>query len=222
MQRYKLFIVLAMLIAGLTLTIRSCQPRTASDHLVEHEEPIYRLNDSIRNAYCDFPETKSMERYIRNWMARYNIRGAQLAIMQHERLIYAKGFGWADQQDSVALEAGDILRIASASKLITAIGIMKLCEEGKITTQSTVFGPEGILNDSIFLDYKDKRVPKITVHHLLNHTSGFSRRMGDPMFRSADLIRWTGSNRKLTEDEVIAFQLDLRLRDNPGGSAPRA
>ena len=219
MQRYKLFIVLAMLIAGLTLTIRSCQPRTASDHLVEHEEPIYRLNDSIRNAYCDFPETKSMERYIRNWMARYNIRGAQLAIMQHERLIYAKGFGWADQQDSVALEAGDILRIASASKLITAIGIMKLCEEGKITTQSPVFGPEGILNDSIFLSYKDKRVPKITVHHLLNHTSGFSRRMGDPMFRSADLIRWTGSNRKLTEDEVIAFQLGLRLRDNPGGSA---
>ena len=219
MQRYKLFIVLAMLIAGLTLTIRSCQPRTASDHLVEHEEPIYRLNDSIRNAYCDFPETKSMERYIRNWMARYNIRGAQLAIMQHERLIYAKGFGWADQQDSVALEAGDILRIASASKLITAIGIMKLCEEGKITTQSPVFGPEGILNDSIFLGYKDKRVPKITVHHLLNHTSGFSRRMGDPMFRSADLIRWTGSNRKLTEDEVIAFQLGLRLRDNPGGSA---
>ena len=219
MQRYKLFIVLAMLIAGLTLTIRSCQPRTASDHLVEHEEPIYRLNDSIRNAYCDFPETKSMERYIRNWMARYNIRGAQLAIMQHERLIYAKGFGWADQQDSVALEAGDILRIASASKLITAIGIMKLCEEGKITTQSPVFGPEGLLNDSIFLSYKDKRVPKITVHHLLNHTSGFSRRMGDPMFRSADLIRWTGSNRKLTEDEVIAFQLGLRLRDNPGGSA---
>ena len=219
MQRYKLFIVLAMLIAGLTLTIRSCQPRTASDHLVEHEEPIYRLNDSIRNIYCDFPETKSMERYIRNWMARYNIRGAQLAIMQHERLIYAKGFGWADQQDSVALEAGDILRIASASKLITAIGIMKLCEEGKITTQSPVFGPEGILNDSIFLSYKDKRVPKITVHHLLNHTSGFSRRMGDPMFRSADLIRWTGSNRKLTEDEVIAFQLGLRLRDNPGGSA---
>jgi CubicO group peptidase (beta-lactamase class C family) len=75
------------------------------------------------------------------------------------------------------------------------------------------------LNDSIFLDYKDKRVPKITVHHLLNHTSGFSRRMGDPMFRSADLIRWTGSNRKLTEDEVIAFPLGLRLRDNPGGSA---
>ena len=219
MQRYKLFIVLAMLITGLTLTIRSCQPADRSRHLADSDEPIYRLNDSICNAYCDFKETKNMERYLRNWMARYNIRGAQLAIMKDERLIYAKGFGWADQQDSVLLEAGDILRIASASKLITAIGIMKLCVEGKLTTESTVFGPEGILNDSIFLDYKDKRVPKITVHHLLNHTSGFSRRMGDPMFRSADLIRWTGRNRKLTEDEVIAFQLGLRLRDNPGGSA---
>ncbi|MBE6189744.1 MAG: beta-lactamase family protein [Rikenellaceae bacterium] len=219
MHRYKLLIVLLMMIAGLTLTIRSCQPAANRHILAEEEEIRYRLNDSIRNAFCDFKETERMERYLKNWMARYNIRGAQLAIMDNERLIYAKGFGWADQQDSVLLEAGDILRIASASKLITAIGVMKLCEEGKLTTESPVFGPQGILNDSIFLQYKDKRVPKITVHHLLNHTSGFSRRMGDPMFRSADLIRWTGSNRKLTEDEVIAFQLGLRLRDNPGGSA---
>ena len=219
MHRYELLIVLLMLIAGLTLTIRSCQPAANRHILTEEEEIRYRLNDSIRNAFCDFKETERMERYLKNWMARYNIRGAQLAIMDNERLIYAKGFGWADQQDSVLLEAGDILRIASASKLITAIGVMKLCEEGKLTTESPVFGPQGILNDSIFLQYKDKRVPKITVHHLLNHTSGFSRRMGDPMFRSADLIRWTGSNRKLTEDEVIAFQLGLRLRDNPGGSA---
>ena len=219
MHRYKLFIVLLLMIAGLTLTIRSCQPAANRHILAEEEEIRYRLNDSIRNAFCDFKETERMERYLKNWMARYNIRGAQLAIMDNERLIYAKGFGWADQQDSVLLEAGDILRIASASKLITAIGVMKLCEEGKLTTESPVFGPQGILSDSIFLQYKDKRVPKITVHHLLNHTSGFSRRMGDPMFRSADLIRWTGSNRKLTEDEVIAFQLGLRLRDNPGGSA---
>lgn len=219
MHRYKLLIVLLLMIAGLTLTIRSCQPAANRHILAEEEEIRYRLNDSIRNAFCDFKETERMERYLKNWMARYNIRGAQLAIMDNERLIYAKGFGWADQQDSVLLEAGDILRIASASKLITAIGVMKLCEEGKLTTESPVFGPQGILNDSIFLQYKDKRVPKITVHHLLNHTSGFSRRMGDPMFRSADLIRWTGSNRKLTEDEVIAFQLGLRLRDNPGGSA---
>ncbi len=219
MHRYKLLIVLLLMIAGLTLTIRSCQPAANRHILAEEEEIRYRLNDSIRNAFCDFKETERMERYLKNWMARYNIRGAQLAIMDNERLIYAKGFGWADQQDSVLLEAGDILRIASASKLITAIGVMKLCEEGKLTTESPVFGPQGILNDSIFLHYKDKRVPKITVHHLLNHTSGFSRRMGDPMFRSADLIRWTGSNRKLTEDEVIAFQLGLRLRDNPGGSA---
>lgn len=218
MQRYKLFIVLAMLITGIALTIRSCQT-TEGELLSDDGTPIYRLNDSICNAYCDFQETERMERYIRNWMARYNIRGAQLAIMQHEKLIYAKGFGYADTAKEQQLESGDIMRIASASKLITAIGIMKLCEEGKLSTESTVFGPDGILNDSIFRDYKDKRVPKITVHHLLNHTSGFSRRMGDPMFRSADLIRWTGRNRKLTEDEVIAFQLGLRLRDNPGGSA---
>lgn len=56
-----------------------------------------------------------------------------------------------------------VFRIASISKLITAVAIMKLQEEGKLTLQDRVFGPEGILNDTIFSDIKDPRTTKITV-----------------------------------------------------------
>lgn len=218
-KRYKLFIVLAMLLVGLTLVVRSCRPREAAIAAEENPQIRYRLNDSVRNALSDDPATLRMERAIRSWMARNNIRGASLAVMRDERLLYCKGFGWADAEQQIAVEAGDLFRIASASKLITAIGIMKLCEEGRLSTDDLVFGPEGILGEELFPEMRDKRAAKITVRHLLNHTSGFSRRMGDPMFRSADVMQWTGRTERLTADEVIAFQLGLRLRCEPGESA---
>lgn len=181
------------------------------------EELQYRLNESLSNSISDLPATEKMERYITNWMARYNIRGASLAIMKDEHLIYCKGFGWADEECNQPAEVGHIYRVASASKLITAVGIMKLCDEGLLRLDSKVFGAEGIL--SHFAEIKDKRAENITVRHLLNHTAGFSRRMGDPMFRIADIIKWEELDTTPTADELIAYQLRQRLRDRPGGSA---
>ncbi len=215
---YKFLIVLVMLIAGLALTIHSCQPRSEVVAVEEEELNIgYRLNDSIRNSHSDHEAYRAMERSIRNWMARYNIRGASLSVMRDEQLIYSKAFGWADREAERTAEAGDIFRIASASKLITAIGIMKLVDEGLLSTDDRVFGAEGILNE--FTTYKDKRVEQITVRHLLNHTSGFSRRKGDPMFRSTDVMRWTNKHSTLSSDDLIEWQLQQRLRDVPGGMA---
>ena len=171
----------------------------------------------LDNSLSDLPSMERMERYIERWMSRYGIKGASLAVMRDEQLIYCKGFGWADQEMERKADVGDIYRMASASKLITAVGIMKLVDEGRLTLDSKVFGPEGIL--SHFTEIKDKRAHNITVRHLLNHTSGFSRRMGDPMFRIADVMRWEELDTTPTADELIAFQLGLRLRGAPGGSA---
>ncbi len=209
---------MTVLLIGGVIFIHRCCTSDADVVAFESEEDYgYRLNDSLLNAYSDLPTMKSMEKYITRWMARNNIRGASLAVMQDEHLIYCKGFGWADKEREREAEVGDIYRIASASKLITAVGIMKLCDEGLLTLDSKVFGPEGILN--YFTEIKDKRSTNITVRHLLNHTSGFSRRMGDPMFRIADVMRWEEMDTTPTADELIAFQLGMRLRCAPGGSA---
>ncbi len=184
----------------------------------EIEDNSYRLNDSLYNALSDLRSTEKMEQYIRNWMARNSIRGASLAVMKNEHLVYCKGFGWADEERNIPAEVGDIYRIASASKLITAVGIMKMCDEGLLTLNSKVFGPEGILNDPQFSDIKDKRAEQITVRQLLNHTAGFSRRLGDPMFRTTDIMRWEEMDHTPSADELIAFQLRQKLRDKPGGA----
>ena len=216
MRRAILMVITVLLIGGVIFIHRCC---TTDEQVVviEEEDVRYRLNDSLSNSFSELSTTKSMEKYISRWMARNNIRGASLAVMKDEHLIYCKGYGWADKEQEREAEVGDIYRIASASKLITAVGIMKLCDEGLLTLDSKVFGPEGILNQ--FAEIKDKRATNITVRHLLNHTSGFSRRMGDPMFRTADVIRWQELDTTPTADEIIAFQLGMRLRCAPGGTA---
>ena len=209
--------VLTVLLIGGVIFLHRLISSEPIEIVPEQEEQGYHLNDSLRNSFSDLPSTKRMEQYIERWMTRNAIKGASLAVMRNEQLIYCKGFGWADKEMEREAEVGDIYRIASASKLITAVGIMKLCDEGLLTLDRKVFGPEGILNQ--FTEIKDKRATNITVRHLLNHTSGFSRRMGDPMFRTADVMRWQELDSTPTADEVIAFQLGLRLRCAPGGTA---
>lgn len=212
-----IWMVVTVLLIGVGLALHRCSTADFVSEIVEEEESGYHLNDSLQNAYSDLPEMERMERYIERWMQRNGIQGASLAVMKDEHLIYGKGFGWADKERERVAEVGDIYRIASASKLVTAVGIMKLCDEGLLTLESKVFGPEGILQH--FTEMRDKRAVDITVRHLLNHTSGFSRSMGDVMFRITDVMKWEDMDTTPTADELIKFQLGLRLRCAPGGSA---
>ena len=216
MKRAIIAIITVLLIGGI-IYLQRILTSPVDSGIVEVEDVGFRLNDSLCNAMSDYPTTQRMERYIKRWMARNSIRGASLAVMRDEKLIYCKGFGWADQELEREAEAGDIYRIASASKLITAIGIMKLCDDGLLNLDDKVFGEQGILKT--FTSYKDKRVTNITVRQLLNHTSGFSRIKGDLAFRVADVIEWTNSYTTPSTDDLISYQLSLRLRCAPGGSA---
>lgn len=216
MKRYLLILIVVLLTGGIIFLTRSCRGERASI-VEEAEEEIYSLNKVLYNEFSESPETRRMEQYIERWMARYNLRGATLAIMKDEKLLYCRGFGWADQERGEKAEAGTIFRMASASKLITAIGIMKLCDEGALTLDSKVFGEEGILSQ--FTEFRDKRAKQITVRHLLEHTSGFSRAKGDPMFRIADIMKWENMATTPSTDELIAYQLRMRLRCQPGGAS---
>ena len=72
-----------------------------------------------------------------------------------------------------SMDVMHIFRIASVSKLITAVAVMKLVEENKLGLSDKVFGEDGILNDPEYLDFRDKRINSITFEHLLRLQGGF-------------------------------------------------
>jgi CubicO group peptidase (beta-lactamase class C family) len=181
--------------------------------LDDEEIPVSLLLD---NHYSDFEGTQDIDRQVNEFIKRWKIEGASLAVTKEERLVYAKGFGTANEETGEEVKPGHLFRIASVSKLITAVAIMKLYEEGKLNLDEPVFGEKGILNDSIYLAYPDKRIEEITVRHLLNHTAGWSRYAGDPIFNPLYIARKMGVPAPATFENVLQYTLSRRLNFNPG------
>lgn len=182
--------------------------------LVDDKEVPFSL--MLDNSYSDNEATEVVDAYVESFLKKWKVYGASLAITKDEHLVYAKGFGIANKETGEVLKPGHLFRIASVSKLITAVAIMKLYEEERLDLDDKVFGPEGILNDSIYLDYRDKRVEQITIRHLLNHTAGWSRYSGDPMFSSLYIAHKMKVDAPARFPEVMRYTLSRRLNYMPG------
>ena len=181
--------------------------------LNDEEVPFSLLLD---NTYSDFEETESIDRQVEAFIKRWKIEGASLAVTKDERLVYAKGFGTANSETGEEVKPGHLFRIASVSKLITAVAIMKLYEDGYLELNDPVFGEKGILSDSLFWNYADPRVEEITVRHLLNHTGGWSRYAGDPLFNPLYIARKMGVPAPASLDHILQYTLKRDLNFKPG------
>ena len=185
------------------------QPGSISDKLVPSK---VRLTNAITSLSYFEACDNTTESFIHKW----NIAGASIAIARDGRLIYARGYGYSDTIQKTITEPYNKFRIASISKLVTAVAIMKLSEEGKLGLDSKVFGPEGILNDPYFDNPKDKRVYNITVAHLLSHEGGWNQRYGDHMFMPLVISSQMGKEPPVDNRTIIRFALNKRLHFAPG------
>ena len=180
----------------------------------ETPTPLHHLMD---NSLCEYEETRRFDASINRFMRYWGIRGGSFALMRNDSLLYAKGYGFANTQDSIPCEVRNIFRVASVSKLLTAVAVMHLEETGQLSTQDFVFGEDGILNDSLFLDYRDKKIKLITVEHLLRHTSGFSNPHGDAAFNMELVAQFLDKPLPLSMDDMVLYATKNRLRAVPGG-----
>ena len=173
-----------------------------------------KLNEVLCNDSSEFEELDGLDRKVRAYMRKWELKGASLAITRNDSLLYAKGYGWADEEKGIEMEPSHIMRMASVSKLITAVGIMVLQDEGKLSIKDTVFGPSGILNDTLFNSViKDRNHHKITVEHLLRHQGGFYR---DPLFSSRDVKHQMQLDNPPVKEDFYKLVLSKRLSFAPG------
>lgn len=95
--------------------------------------------------------------------------GATVLVAQKGRIVYHKAFGMANLELGVPLQPDHVLRIGSVTKQFTAVAILQLVEQGKLSLQDelTKFIP----------DYPTQG-KRIIVEHLLTHTSGIKSYTG--------------------------------------------
>lgn len=173
------------------------------------------LNQTLTNEMSDTSALAGLDRKVEEYLRYWSIKGASISMMRNDSLLFAKGYGWADTDRK--MRPGNILRMASVSKLVTAVGIMVLQERDSLSLDDKVFGPGGILDDSTFnAAIKDSNYFKITVEDLLRHKGGFSRKGGDPMFSTRWLMIQHGLKEVPDQRSLTEIQLRRPLKFEPG------
>ena len=94
----------------------------------------------------------------------YGLFNGSALVAKEGKVIFKKGYGVANYEWDVDNKPDTKFRIGSISKQFTATIIMQLVEEGKIKL-------EGKVTDYL-PDYRKDTGDKVTIHHLLTHTSG--------------------------------------------------
>jgi CubicO group peptidase (beta-lactamase class C family) len=123
-----------------------------------------------------------------------------VAVVRGSDTLVMKGFGWADIAAKRPATSTTIYRIGSLTKQFTAAGIMRLVEQGKLS-----------LDDDL-----SKYVPsfplqgnKVTIRHLLTHTSGIHNYTAMKGWQST----WSSD---LTTDSIVGFVKQEKFDFKPG------
>ena len=210
---FKYCLVLFLIVFQCTIPLA---PHELANHYKEKEVDAKGLNFRISNDLSDFPGSKFIEKEANGFLHLWKLAGMTMSIVKDGKLVYAHGFGYSDIEAKQPVLPGQLFRLASVSKLITAVAIMKLVEHKSISLDSKVFGPNGIIKNPIFDKVKDPRLYKITVRHLLAHAGGWSLHYGDMAFNSLLVLELNGETGAATMDSYNHFIASRKLHFDPG------
>src|SRR3990167_2623839 len=99
-----------------------------------------------------------------------HVPGLVFGVVVDGRLAYVKSIGVQDTAAKRPVTPDSVFRIASMSKNFTALAVLKLRDEGKLSLDAPA---ETLIPELKGLDYPTTDSPKIRVRDLLNHTGGF-------------------------------------------------
>ena len=95
-------------------------------------------------------------------------------VAENGKVIFKKGYGMANMEWNIPVETDTRFRLGSITKQFTSMLVLQLVQEGKIKV-------DGKLTDYL-PDYRKDTGDRITIHQLLNHTSGIPSYTGLPNF----------------------------------------
>ena len=149
-------------------------------------------NRNASQAGMDTERLARIPAQLKSFVEQGKIIGAVTLVSRRGQVVSLKAVGYQDLENNKPMRTDTIFDIRSITKPITAIGIMILMEEGKLTLKDPV---EKYLPEFKHAGRTPQVVPStITIQHLLTHTTGL------PLYR-------------LPESEQIAIKRDRTLID---------
>ncbi|MDP4162876.1 MAG: serine hydrolase domain-containing protein [Bacillota bacterium] len=139
-------------------------------------------------------KTETIASFVNSEAGKSNFNGTIL-VARGTKILYQKGFGYADKEKGIKNTIDTVFPIASETKSFTAISILQLEQEGKLSVTESLsdFIPGFSEGD------------KITLHHLLTHSSGIK-----------EMLNVVDNSKKATTQAVIDALKKQKLDFQPG------
>jgi CubicO group peptidase (beta-lactamase class C family) len=148
--------------------------------------------------FADEQKIRAFEQFVEEAMKAQKMPGLSVAIL-HGDFRWSRGFGLADVENEVPARADSSYRMASVTKPMTAVAVLRLVEEGKIDLDAEV---------QTYVPYFPKKSKPVTVRQLLAHQGGISHYRD---YAKEGRIREPKNTR-----EAIAVFEDFDLISEPG------
>jgi CubicO group peptidase (beta-lactamase class C family) len=149
-----------------------------------------------------FAQTTKIDSLLKVMIDQNRFSGSVL-VAKNGKVIYEKISGYADQENKIFNDAQTAFSIASIGKVFTATLIMQLVEQGKVQLDKPIA--------HYLRGYSLPNADKITVHHLLTHSSGYGNYMSHADYRN--LLNQSGLQ---LEDMMPLISSQPLVFDTPG------
>lgn len=153
-------------------------------------------------------QTQTQNEFIETYSKKHNFSGTIL-IQKEKKRTYQKSFGYANIPFKVSNNTNTKYKIASITKAFTSVLILQLVEAGKLDLHKPI--------KTYLPNYTGEAGDKVTIHQLLNHTSGIANI--DRNVASAENAVKNGIphyQTPLTTDELLSKYCSEKLVNIPG------
>jgi N-acyl-D-amino-acid deacylase len=164
------------------------------------------------------PNLVSLDEMMAGLIGRHDLPGAQLSIAKDGRLVHDRAYGYADFDKKQVVRPDSLFRIASVSKVITQVAVLRLVDRGLLKLDDKAFEILNELKPPAGAS-PDPRLKKITIHQILRHEGGWDPgKSFEPMFLpwSRKAAQTVGAPEPASCETIIRFMLTVPLDFDPG------
>ena len=145
-----------------------------------------------------------IEQFVEEQREISQIPGISLVIVEKGKVVYQKGFGYADVREKTPVTSNTLFELGSTSKAFTGLAILQLEKEGLLKRT------DDVRNYIQWLELQYNNEPqKITINQLLHHTSGIA---------SSSIVQIPESNAENALELTARTLLNQPLNRKPGSS----
>lgn len=158
----------ALLLAGSSALAQQAPSvgRTVA-HVATYQPPTFTDADRLKKLEPAFP---IVEKLFRDVAEKRHIPGMAYGIVLDGKLVYSGGLGYTNVDKKIAATPKSLFRIASMTKSLTSMAVLKLRDEGKLRLDDPA---EKYIPELKAHKYLTADAPKILVRNLLTHSAGF-------------------------------------------------